>query len=106
VVAQTDTTMMLLAGSLYRKTQAGAIRWRRTDEPGTYLYSSQSGIVLLERGSGVGSPTLRVLDDRGIVVEEYSGNDLNLSSLLIAVDDQLLRAETQLGRLLAEVEFA
>lgn len=106
MVSQTESTMTLLAGSLYRKTQAGAIRWRRTDEPGTYLYSSPSGIILLGRGSGLDSPTLRVLDDRGMVVEESSGNDLNLSSLLSAVDEQLRQADSRIGRILAEVESA
>lgn len=69
--------MIELLDTLLDQTKSGAITWRQTDLPGTYLYVGQSGSVLL-RGDyddiaalkEVG-PGVEILDRAGESVETY-----------------------------------
>ena len=65
--------MQLLLESLVRKTGAGAIPWKTTDQPHTVAYAAESASILLA-GDPANDPPLfeiKVLDQEGVVVDCY-----------------------------------
>ncbi len=98
-----------LMDSLLIKTKQGAIDWGLSDLPGAYIYDASSGSIILHKDDGpLSEVTIRVLDESGDVVEEFTDPTAAtpLSQLHFLIERQLNEGDARLDSLLAEVRSA
>lgn len=64
-MAPSDPKLSQLVHELVQKTQAGRIRWKKTDRSTAFLASAKSGSFVIDQESLVGGASLVIFDPNG-----------------------------------------